>query len=578
MAILRARGRWARRFLTTTSAAAALWLSAVAAGAQTPTAQPAPGDQVLRITAADAARMAVEHNPDLAAVRYDVGISDTRVSEAQAAFLPNLQSGVRRNSELAPPTSFLVGAEGVQTNTWSGEFGLAQQLPWGGGSYSVGWSSARASTGSLFSNFNPSITSSLQATVSQPLLRNFHIDPLRAQIETSERNRDIAGIGVQEQLVKTSADAERAYWSLVLANASVTVQQRSLDLALELERTNKARVDVGQAPPLDLVAARAEVAARRENLIVAQTLARQAEDRLRTLIIDPAQADFWSIRIEPADLVPPIGPPPDVDAAVRLALGQRTDLTRARKEIENAGTTIAVSRNAVLPDVRLEATYLTNAVGGTRLLRTGGFPGTIVGEEQTPFGDVLRQLFAADFPTWTVGFTVSYPLGHSAEQATLARARLERDQEQARLRSAEIQAVREIRESAFTLDQNRQRIETTRLARELSEQRLDAEQKRYEVGMSTNFNVIQAQRDLAVARNNELQAQLDYQLALIAFDEAQKVGSAGAAAAPVPSPASQGVTTFTGTSQSPSTTGTQGSTFTIPGSTAAGARPGGGGL
>ena len=78
--------------------------------------------------------------------------------------------------------------------------------------------------------------------------------------------------------------------------------------------------------------------------------------------------------------------------------------------------------------------------------------------------------------------------------------------------------MRDVRQAAMQLDQNRQRIDTTRLGRELSEQRLDAEQKRFEVGMSTNFNVIQAQRDLAVARNNELQAQLDYQLALITFE------------------------------------------------------------
>ena len=128
---------------------------------------------------------------------------------------------------------------------------------------------------------------------------------------------------------------------------------------------------------------------------------------------------------------------------------------------------------------------------------------------------MLRQLFAANYPTWTVGFTLSYPLGRSADQAALARSRLERDQSVERLRSAELKVVRDVRQAAMQLDQNRQRIETTRLARELSEQRLDAEQKRFEVGMSTNFNVIQAQRDLAVARNNELQAQLDYQQARI---------------------------------------------------------------
>jgi outer membrane protein TolC len=129
-----------------------------------------------------------------------------------------------------------------------------------------------------------------------------------------------------------------------------------------------------------------------------------------------------------------------------------------------------------------------------------------------------------DYPTWSVGFTFAYPLGRSAQEAALARARIEKNQQSARLRSLELTVVREVREAARRLEQNQQRIETTRLGRELAEQRLDAEQKRFDVGMSTSFLVIQAQRDLAVARNNELQASLDYQLAAIAFQTAQQIG------------------------------------------------------
>jgi outer membrane protein TolC len=129
-----------------------------------------------------------------------------------------------------------------------------------------------------------------------------------------------------------------------------------------------------------------------------------------------------------------------------------------------------------------------------------------------------------DYPTWTVGMAFSYPLGKSVAEANLARARIERDQASARLRSLEIAAVRQIRDAAWRVEQNQQRIETTRLGRELAEQRLDAEQKRFEVGMSTSFLVIQAQRDLAVARNAELQAMLDYQLAVIGFQTARQTG------------------------------------------------------
>jgi outer membrane protein TolC len=179
---------------------------------------------------------------------------------------------------------------------------------------------------------------------------------------------------------------------------------------------------------------------------------------------------------------------------------------------------------------------------------------------------VLRQLFVNDYPTWAVGFSLSYPLGRSNEEANHARASLEREQSVARLRSSELKVVREVRQAGMQLEQNRQRIETTRLARELSEQRLDAEQKRFEVGMSTNFNVIQAQRDLAVARNNELLAQLDYQIAMINFETVQRVGSTGGIGVTQTSTIGSGANVSTTT-----TTTTTGATSAAPG----GGGPGG---
>jgi HAE1 family hydrophobic/amphiphilic exporter-1 len=523
----RVAGSWLRgRRLATASGTGAVLLALLL-----PATASAQTGETIRLTSEEVARLAVANNPDLVAGRYQPRITAERLAEARAAFLPTLTSGIQRNVQQAPPSSIFLGSQGTRTDLWSGNVGLGQQLPWGGGSYSIGWSSLRSNASSSLSNFNPSVTAQLQAVVSQPLLRDFKIDPLRGQVTTAQRNQQIADIGLEELATTLGASAQRAYWNLVLARAAVSVQQRSLELSQELERNNRARVDVGQSPPLDLVAARAEVAQRRESLIVAQTLVRQAEDQLRLLVVDPNRADFWSVRLEPADLVPPIGPAPDVDAAVRNALNLRTDLQRSKRQIENSETALALAKNASLPDLRLQATYLTSGLGGTELLRTGGFPGTVVGQQFTAFGDVLRQLFVADYPTWTVGFTLSYPLGRSADQAALARSGLEREQGVAELRSSEFKVVREVRQAAMALEQNRERIETTRIGRELSEQRLDAEQKRFEVGMSTNFNVIQAQRDLAVARNSELQAQLDYQLALIAFETVQRVGTASTASA-----------------------------------------------
>ena len=518
--------RWKRAGRAATATAAIL-LSALLFDPSTARAQaqaPAPqtgGGPVVSLTREEAIRMALANNTALAASRYDPAISGERVAAAKAAFVPTLSSALQRNSQTTPSTNLFSGEDPLKTDFWSGGAGVGQLLPWGGSSYDVSFNTVRTTTTNPLATFSPALTGALQAVFSQPLLRDFKTDNARAQLDITTRQREIADLRLQEDIARTSADAESGYWALVAARALVDVQQRSLDLALELERTNRARVDVGQSPPLDLVAAQAEVAQRRENLIVARTTALQAEDVLRSIIFEPGRSDFWTAHIEPADAVPPVGSTPNVDTAVRRALTERPDIAEARKQIQIDDTNVLLSKNQTLPDLRLQATYQPNGLGGTKLIRTGGFPGTVVGTESTAFGTVLDQVITADFPTWSLGFTISYPLGKSVEEANLARARLERDQAQARLRNVELIAVRQVRDAALRLEQNRQRIDTAELGRTLAEQRVDAEQRRFEVGMSTSFLVIQAQRDLAEARNNELQAKLAYQLSVIAFETAQ---------------------------------------------------------
>src|SRR5262249_8011896 len=151
--------------------------------------------------------------------------------------------------------------------------------------------------------------------------------------------------------------------------------------------------------------------------------------------------------------------------------------------------------------------------------------GTVIGSgTDTPFPDVLSQLFNSRYPTWTAGVSVSYPLGGSAEDANYARARVETAQAEARLKSAESQVIQQVRDAAWKMEMNAKRIDTTRVARELAEQRLDAERKRADVGMSTSFLVIQAQRDLVLAKTNELSAVLAYDLSQVAFEGLQQAG------------------------------------------------------
>jgi HAE1 family hydrophobic/amphiphilic exporter-1 len=490
-------------------------------------ASAAPAERQLRMSLDDAVRMGLENNLDLKVDRFDPQIAQERVGQAEGAFLPALTSSLTRTSALAPPTSFLVGNQGVQSTSGTGTLGVTQRLPHFGTSYATGWDTTRSKSTSQFSNYNPILTSRVQFTVSQPLVKDLAIDAGRQQLIISKRNRDISDTRFRETVVRTVSDVKKAYWDLVAARALVDVQQRSLELSRDLVRINKARVDVGQAPPLDLVSAQAEEAQRDEALTVAQVTLKQAEDRLRMLVLDPNSQAFWTTAIDPTDRPTLLGQVPDVDSVIDRALTQRLDLVRARTELENVRTNVRFYRNQTLPDVRFQVNFQSTGLGGTRLVRTGGFPGTVVGSEPVSFGYLMNQVFQSAYPTWVVGVNITYPLGHSIDDANLARARIEEAQARARLQSSELKAVRQLRQSAWQVDMNARRINTSRAARALAEQRLEAEQKRFEVGMSTSFLVVQAQRDLAQARNNELQAALEYVKGVIEFETLQEAGPAG---------------------------------------------------
>ena len=483
----------------------------------------------LRLTVDEAVKMALDHNVDLAADRLDPQISDARVAAAAGAYRPTISTGVNASNQLQPPSNFLTPIP-TQTDVVSSSAGLSQRLPWFGTSYSLSWTTTHTGSNSVLTSYNPLLQSGLAINVSQPLIRDLFIDAGRQQLAASRTNRDIAGTRLRESLVHTTANVKAAYWNLVSARATVDARRSTLALAQELVRVNKAKVDVGSSPPIDLVSAQAEVAANQEQLIIAETSVKQTEDRLRLLVFDTTNRDSWNVSVDAIDSPPIATVTIDLEAAVTRALAERVDLLRARKDIENAHTSVRYANNQRLPDVRLNASYQASGLGGTQVVRTGGFPGTIVGPGAiTPFGSVISQLFAHDYPTWAVGVSVSYPIGEGADQANYARTQLERAQSEQRLKGAEARVIQQVRDAAWKIEMNAKRIETTRSARGLAEQRLDAERKRFEVGMSTSFLTIQAQRDLAQARTNELSSVLAYDLSLVDFEALQEAGPSGSA-------------------------------------------------
>jgi outer membrane protein TolC len=401
---------------------------------------------------------------------------------------------------------------------------VAQSLKWGGGSYQASLDGSRNTTSDPTDPFNTRLSSNFKFNFTQPLLRNFTLDQTRQQLLIGQKQQEIVDLQLTQQLTQTSRAVRNAYYDLVGAIGQLEVAQQSLALAKESLKNNEKRVEVGTIPPIDIVEAQAEVSRNEEGVIINEAQVKSLEDALRTLIMNPSQPDFWTTHLVPSEQPVLTSSAVDVDAAIRSALDKRTDLAQARRQMDQTDITMRFARNQKLPTVNAVVNYGLAGVAGTRTLydTTQGFP-VPNGFAQRSFGDALRDIFGNEFKTWSVQLQVSYPLGTSAADAGLAQARVQREQEVTSLRALELQVTAQVRDAARQVDTSLKRVEATRNARKFSEQRYDAEQKRINVGLSTTFQLFQAQRDLSAAKLAELNSIIAYNRALVNFEAVQVV-------------------------------------------------------
>ncbi len=558
------------RFLSRAAFLAAAIVVATPAFPQgaSPSPAQAPADSAAgptrRLSVDEAVALALEQNLNVQVERINPQLQDLAIAQVRGNYAPSVTSFIAGTGNNTPPSSFLSGGQDkVTQNQFQANYGVSQLTPWGG-SYSVSWNNARVTSNNLFTNFNPQVQSFLGVKAVQPLVRGFRIDGVRQQLLVSRKNREISDEQFRTVTLNTARSVKNAYWDLAYAIASLAVQRQSLQLAQQSLRDNRARVAIGTMAPIDIVEAEAEVANRDELVIVAESAILAAQDRFRSLVFDPSVPDFWNIRIEPTD--PPAYQPVavDVNAAVKNALEKRTDLQQIHRTLEANDVNIEYFRTLTLPQVDLQVDYGLSGLGGTQYVRGAGFPGPIIGETNRSYGSVLGDVFQNQFPSWTVGLNVSYPLGKSAQQAQLARARLQTMQVKKQLASQELQAVAQVRDLARQVTTNAKRVDATRASRQLAEKRLEAEEKKFAAGMSTTFLVFQAQRDLAQARNNELQSVLDYNKSIVDFQTVQEAPIGGTTSGAAASTASGSTGGSTGTA-----TAAQGNGVGAAGSSAA---------
>ena len=463
----------------------------------------------LVLTPERAVSLALEQNAGVQAARLGPQIADEDVRAAEGAWTPVVSSRLTGISEQLPSESTLTAAQVSTLRVGrTADLTLQQRLPWGT-QYEVTWSGGRQSSNSILARFDPALTMAVSARVVQPLLRGRSIDAPRAARDVAVVQQTDADAELQAEIARTTFTVRQAYWDWSFALDVLEVRNTSLALAEDLLRENRRRAEVGAIASVDVIEVEAEVASRQEAVLVASARVRNAEDSLKRMIFRLESPDALR-SLERA----PIDPVEEVAPVVRAGVSARREVTALQTALEANDVFVQRWANEALPDVSLQLDYMARGVAGTELLRANGIFAPVTGTATRAFSAALADAWSSDFPTWSAQIAVSVPLWGNAARAQHRQAVLERRQNEARLRDAEVAARTEFAIADRDVVTALGRIRLTRDAVTLAAERLDAEQRKFVVGLSTSFFVFQAQRDLALARVTELTAVRDYHVAV----------------------------------------------------------------
>jgi outer membrane protein len=471
-----------------------------------------------------AIQIALENNLDLKVARMNPQIQDYNLVQSRATFRPTLTGTFNQTHSSVPNTdannivsSTITGSQSYQTQ-------FNQNLQFYGGSYSAQFTSARSSNNVPTQLRNPNLSASTRIQYTQPLMANFKIDANRTTLLTQQITRQITDIQLLQTIENTKASVRTAYWALRRAIEQVEIQKRALDLSNRLWQDNKTKVEIGTMAPIDIVQNEATVASNEQALLNARIGWQSAELSFKRLLLSGTDDPLSSQTINPTEQAPALDQVSvDIPKAVQGALAQRTDLEQTRKSLESSLFTLELRKNATMPTLNLTASYQLQGQGGntylfnrTTLERTLTAPGG--------YGDALAAIGTFDQPTWTVAANFTYPLGMVASKAALAQARITYEQSKANLKVQELTVSTDVTNAGLAVQNSYLQLQAAKKASEASQKNADAEQVRFDNGMSNNYNVAIALNDLTSKRLSELNAVINYVNAIADYEKKQRIG------------------------------------------------------
>jgi outer membrane protein TolC len=470
----------------------------------------------------DVVVLTLKNNLDIGVDRMAPLSSRIAIDSFYRPFDPALRITTTVNQNTAPSSSQLSGAPSVsQLGTGIG-VGYSQYLQTGT-TVGVDFDLSRNSTNSVFSTFNPAWSGSMKYSATQHFLKDYGRVINARQFKVAKNNVELSDNQFERQVIELVTQAEKSYWDLLFTFEDLKVKQGSKALADKTLSDNRIQVDAGALAMADLVQAESEVADRSEQLIRANYIQDQVTDQVKKLVTNGPDPGIVLVRITPTQMVPP--PRPDdvmsKEEAIRFALENRLEMRAVDLQMKNTDIDIQYTKNQLLPSLDVTAAYTQSGLGGFETLRNGfGSTAPVIGTFPGGITDALGQVVRNDFRGYSFSATLLIPLSNRAPQAEHARALADRRTEENRKAATASAIALEVRNAVTQVEMGSARIEAVRKIRELAEQKLAFEQRKFDLGAQTIRFVLEEQRNVTQAQTDEVAALISYAKSLVDYNHA----------------------------------------------------------
>jgi outer membrane protein TolC len=455
--------------------------------------------------------LVMANNTDIAIERLTVEVAENAILRAFAVFDPLGTASFTSTQQRTPAGNQLVGAETLVQLTQPANFAYSQTLPTGM-QYQVNFSAEKLGTNSGFYNYNPSLTANLGVSLSQPLIKNRGVSISRLPITLATSRLRKSQYDLRNSLLALVSTAENAYWDLVLARESLRVAESARDLAEQALKRSERELELGALSPLDIFNPQQQFATSKIGVSQAQYFLRETEDALRRQMGADLDPQFRKLPIELTETVSPVAeaPPIDAEAQVQKALSFRPDLKSALQDLDIDDLNIRGARNSLLPDLELIGGFTTQGLGGIF------YPPASTPEAPLPppipggLGDAVSQMFSFGYPVYSFGLQLRLPIKNRQASADMADALVAKKRDTLNVRTVQQQVRLDVLTAVNQVESARDALKLSVIARDYSRKYLEAEQKKYELGNSTVFFVLQAQQALVSAESSVVQSAVSY--------------------------------------------------------------------